>query len=67
MKYLLTSLKQKNTQLFIENVEPAKTAHIKGYGAGVTFSSSGYAWRHSSTFSSLKFSAFSEPTVILSK
>jgi hypothetical protein len=65
MKYLLTSLKQRNnTQLLIENVVPARTSHIRGYGVGVTFTSSCNAWKHSTTFASLRLSAFSEPTVI---
>jgi hypothetical protein len=63
MKYLLTSIKKNNTQLLLENVVPAKTSHIIGYGAGVTFSSAGYPWKQNSTFSSLRFSGFTEPTV----
>ena len=64
MKYLLTSLRQKNTQLLLENVIPAQTGHIKGYGVGVTFTSKGLSWRQNATFSSMKMLEFSDPTVI---
>lgn len=65
MKYLLTSLKQKNnTQLLLENITTASTGHIKGYGIGVTFTSSGAQWKQNVTFSTVKMLQFSEPTVI---
>jgi|GEM_PF-5331120 len=65
MKYLLTALKQKNnTLLLLENIIPAKTGHIKGYGCGVTFTSRGARWQHNATFASPKMIQFSEPTVI---
>jgi hypothetical protein len=65
MKYLLTSLKQKNnTLIMLENVVPAKTAHVRGYGLGVTLSSGDFSWKLSSTFSTVKMTAFSDPTVI---
>jgi hypothetical protein len=65
MKYLLTSLKQKNnTLLLLENIIPAKTGHIKGYGSGVTFTARGSGWQHTATFSSVKMLQYSDPTVI---
>ena len=48
----------------LENVVPAKTAHITGYGLGVTLSSSSFGWNQSSTFLHIRYVAFSNPTVI---
>lgn len=65
MKYLLTSLKQNNnTQLLLENIIPARTGHIKGYGFGVTFTARASPWSQSATISSLKMLVFSDPSVI---
>jgi hypothetical protein len=65
MKYLLTSIKPNhNTQLSLENVIPAKTGHIKGYGSGVTFTSKGVNWKQSASITSLKMLEYSAPTVI---
>jgi hypothetical protein len=65
MKYLLTSLKQKNnTELLLENIVPERTGHIKGYGSGVTFTAKASRWKHNATFSNLKMLQFCDPTVI---
>ena len=65
MKYLLTSMKpNNNTQLLLENVTPAKTRHIRGYGAGVTFSARCYNWKQDPTFATTKLLQYSEPTVV---
>lgn len=65
MKYLLTGLKQKNiTHLMLENVVPARTGHIQGYGIGVTFTSKGLDWHRNPTFETTKLLKYSEPTII---
>ncbi|HYC86084.1 MAG TPA: hypothetical protein VEB86_12720 [Chryseosolibacter sp.] len=65
MKYLLTALKQKNnTLLLLENIIPAQTGHIKGYGSGVTFTGKGPKWFHHATFAGPHLLHFSDPIVI---
>ena len=65
MKYLLTGLKSTNhTQVLLENVIPAQTAHIRGYGMGVTFTAATADWQRNPTFESTKLLQYSEPTVI---
>jgi hypothetical protein len=65
MKYLLTSPRDKNnTQLLLENIVPAKTAHIVGYGLGVTFTTKGFDWQQNCSISSIKMLGFTQPTVI---
>ena len=65
MKYFLTSLKHNNnTQLLLENIVPAKTSHIKGYGSGVTFTSKGSTWSQDATFSTLKLLTYCPPAVV---
>lgn len=65
MKYQLTSLHPKNkTQLTLENIIPAKTEHIRGYGLGVTFSSCHYSWQQTSTFLNLKLHGHSPATIV---
>ncbi|MBT1705700.1 hypothetical protein [Chryseosolibacter indicus] len=65
MKYQLTSTKpNNNTEILLENITPAKTKHIRGYGLGVTFSGNYSAWKHNATIGSLKMLTYSEATVI---
>jgi hypothetical protein len=65
MKYHLTSLKGKlHTQLMLENITPARTRHIKGYGNGVTFTSKCHTWQQNATFATPKLLQYSDPTVI---
>ena len=64
MKYQLTSVRPNNTQLSLENVIPAKTGHIKGYGSGVTFTARGANWNQSASITSVKMLRFSTPTVV---
>lgn len=65
MKYLLTSVKPKNnTQLLLENIIPAETKHIRGYGIGVTFSGNHCPWKHNATVNNLKLLSYSEATII---
>jgi hypothetical protein len=56
MKYLLTTLKSpNNTHLsLLEDIIPAKTSHIRGYGFGVTFTSKCSDWAQSPTFQNIK-------------
>jgi hypothetical protein len=64
MKYFLTTYQPKpGNQLVLENVTSAKTRHICGYGNGVTFSSSGLNWNHSSS-STVNILQYSEPTIV---
>jgi hypothetical protein len=57
MKYLWTSLPAKSDNVLMENVTPAKTRHIRGYGLGVTFTGSCYKWNLSisTNFKMLEF------------
>jgi hypothetical protein len=48
----------------LENVIPAKTRHIKGYGMGVTFTSNDFTWKHNVTSAGQRMVQFTEPTVI---
>ncbi len=65
MKYLLTTLKPHNhTHLQLEEVIPARTGHIKGYGYGVTFTSRGANWEQSPSCQNTKMLEYSAPVVI---
>jgi hypothetical protein len=65
MKYQLHNNDNKTqAELMIENITPAKTAHIFGYGMGVTFSSSQMEWCQTSTFLTIRLSGFTRPTVV---
>lgn len=65
MKYQLTRLKQKNnTELLLDNIVPARTRHIRGYGSGVTLSARGVKWQETPTFATLRMLQYSEPTVV---
>jgi hypothetical protein len=65
MKYSLSTIKyNNNTHLSLENVIPARTGHIRGYGSGVTFTSKGTQWSQSASITSVKMLQFSNPTVI---
>jgi hypothetical protein len=65
MKYQLHNHANKmHAELMIENITPAKTAHILGYGVGVTFSSSHMEWCQSSTFLTVRLAGFTRPTVV---
>jgi hypothetical protein len=65
MKYQLHNSENKNhAELMIENITPAKTGHIFGYGLGVTFSSTHVQWYQTSTFSTIRLTGFTKPTVV---
>jgi hypothetical protein len=64
MKYLLSVNATKNSQLHLENITAARTSHIFGYGAGVTFSSGVLKWNQDSTFYSVRLAGFTNPTVV---
>jgi hypothetical protein len=66
MKYMLKSWKASSgkLELILENKNPTETTRIRGYGMGVTFSSSCFKWKH--TFSSdADLLKFSEPRMSL--
>jgi hypothetical protein len=65
MKYFLTSSPKRNhSQVQLENINPAKTKHIRGYGFSVAFSTVNFSWRHTSS-ADFKTLGFAEPTIAL--